>query len=112
MKFPYLITNQLIVLVVMWPTVLLPLPITSLSLIFFILNLKKNKAPSILRHFTLFKRNQYTGYKVHDIYTSTVNRLVSGRISSLSMNINPPFPLMLDPAGRQTATVGWDGTSE
>lgn len=37
--------------------------------------------------------------------------MVSGRVSSLSMSINPPFPLMLNPAGRQTATVGWDGTS-
>ena len=75
----------------------------------FILNLKKKA--SILRHFTLFKISQYTGYKGHDIYNNTVNRLVSGRVSSLSMSINPPFPLTLDPAGRQTATVGWDGTS-
>lgn len=73
---------------------------------------KKKAAPPILRHFTLFKRSQYTGYKGHDIYNSTVNRLVSGRISSLSMSINPPpFPLTLDPMGRQTATVGWDGTA-
>ena len=54
--------------------------------------LKKKKKASILRHFTLFKRSQYTGYKGHDIYNNTVNRLVSGRVSSLSVSINPPSP--------------------
>lgn len=37
--------------------------------------------------------------------------MVSGRVSSLSVSINPPFPLTLNPAGRQRAAVGWDGTS-
>lgn len=72
--------------------------------------LKKKAAPSILRHFTLFKRSQYTGYKGHDIYNITVNRLVSGRISSLSMSINPPFPLDTRPdwLTNSNSGVGWD----
>lgn len=94
------------VLVFMRPSVSCPSPITTLSSI-----KKKKAAPLILRHFTLFKRSQYTGYKGHDIYNSTVNRLVSGGISSLSVSINPPSPLTIDPTGRQTATVGWDGTA-